>query len=301
MAKKKSPVKAARKPTKPAGRTAVKKVMSTPAKKKGSALKAKTTVAKRTATKVVKKAAKKAGKKVVKKTTPPASRTVPRKVVGKTAKSKPAGKKAAAKQAVAKKPVVKKEAAKKAIVKAAARRIDEPNRAKKQAPKTKVARPAPPAPKVSPAPPAPAPAPTPAPKPTPTAAPVKKRPAKERVVMEFYLNSSPNALYDLLSTPSGFSEWYCQDVDVRGDQYTFIWDGEREATTMIGRKLGEVIRFRRNDDDDPEAFFEFRVRIDAMTNEVCLVVTDHAWPDEVEETRNLWTSQIETLSRVLGA
>lgn len=119
--------------------------------------------------------------------------------------------------------------------------------------------------------------------------------------MEFYLNSSPNALYELLSTPSGFSEWYCQDVDVRGDQYTFIWDGEREETTLIGRKAPEVIRFRRNDDDDPEAFFEFRVRIDAMTNEVCLVVTDHAWPHEVDETRNLWTSQIETLGRVLGA
>lgn len=131
--------------------------------------------------------------------------------------------------------------------------------------------------------------------------PIKKRPAKERVVMEFYLNSSPNALYELLSTPSGFSEWYCQDVDVRGDQYTFIWDGEQEATTLIGRKLGEVIRFRRNDDEDPESYYEFRVRIDAMTNEVCLVVTDHAWPHEVEETRNLWASQIETLGRVLGA
>lgn len=119
--------------------------------------------------------------------------------------------------------------------------------------------------------------------------------------MEFYLNSSPNSLYELLSTPSGFSEWYCQDVDVRGDQYTFIWDGEREETTLIGRKLGEVIRFRRNNDEDPEAFFELRVRIDAMTNEVCLVVTDHAWPHEVLETRNLWTSQVETLGRVLGA
>jgi hypothetical protein len=86
----------------------------------------------------------------------------------------------------------------------------------------------------------------------------------------------------LISNPSGFSEWYCHDVDVRGDQYTFIWDQEREVTTLIGRKLGEVIRFRRNDDEDPEAFFEFRVRIDAMTNETALVVTDHAWPNEVD-------------------
>ncbi|HQW06175.1 MAG: hypothetical protein IPH05_04785 [Flavobacteriales bacterium] len=144
---------------------------------------------------------------------------------------------------------------------------------------------------------------SPAPRKEPTLvkSPPKKVPLKERVVMEFYLNSSPTALYDQLSTPSGFSEWYCQDVDVRGDQYTFIWDREREETTMIGRKQGEVIRFRRNDDDDPEAFFEFRVRVDPMTNEVCLVVTDHAWPDEVVETRQLWDSQIHELKRVLGA
>lgn len=224
--------------------------------------------------------------------------------------AKTASKKAAApKKVVAKKPTaVKKLAAKPAKKVAAppvkpARQTPPAERTKKVAPKVAEPRPGkvvPPA-KPAPAPPAPKAAPKPAAAARPTAPPAKKRPMKERVVMEFYLNSSPHALYELLSTPSGFSEWYCQDVDVRGDQYTFLWDGEQEETTLIGRKLGEVIRFRRNDDEDPEAFFEFRVRIDAMTNDVCLVVTDHAWPNEVEETRNLWTSQIETLGRVLGA
>lgn len=120
--------------------------------------------------------------------------------------------------------------------------------------------------------------------------------------MEFELRSTPTVLFELISTPSGFSEWYCNDVNVRGDQYTFLWDGEEEEeTTLIGRKAGELIRFRRNDDDDANAYFEFRIRIDAMTNEVALIVTDHAWPDEVEETRNLWSSQIAALMRVLGA
>ena len=129
----------------------------------------------------------------------------------------------------------------------------------------------------------------------------EKKPQKERVQLEFQMRSSPNMLYELISTPSGFSEWYCNDVNVRDDQYTFLWDGEEEETTMIGRKVGEVIRFRRNDDEDPNAYFEFRVRIDAMTNEVALIVTDHAWPAEVEETRTLWNSQIGDLMRVLGA
>ncbi|HRH36994.1 MAG TPA: START-like domain-containing protein [Flavobacteriales bacterium] len=124
---------------------------------------------------------------------------------------------------------------------------------------------------------------------------------KERVVMEFEAHSAPNVLFDLLSTPSGFSEWYCDDVDVRGDHYTFKWGNDEEAVTMIGRKAPEVIRFHRDNDDDEAAYFEFRIRIDAMTNEVALIVTDHAWPKEVEETRSLWASQIASLKRVLGA
>ena len=247
------------------------------------------------------------GKRPVGKTAAkPAAKVAPAKKskpVAPTKKAAPAKKAAVPAKAVKKAAPVKKvappaKAAAKAPAKVApAKAVKVALVAKKAAAPTKVAPPAPAkveVPKEAPAKPVAPVAKAPAPV-------VKKRPAKERVVMEFYLNSSPNALYDLLSSPSGFSEWYCQDVDVRGDQYTFIWDNEREETTLIGRKLGEVIRFRRNDDDDPEAFFEFRVRIDAMTNEVCLVVTDHAWPDEVDETRNLWTSQIETLGRVLGA
>ena len=49
------------------------------------------------------------------------------------------------------------------------------------------------------------------------------------------------------------------------------------------------------------AYFEFRIRIDDMTNEVALIVTDHAWPGDVENVRSLWSSQIANLTRVLGA
>ena len=288
---------AKKKPTAPkSGRSAAK-----PARKSKSAP-AKKTKPTRTAGK---KAA--AVKKVVAKKKAVAARPLkgaPARGGGKTpAKKVNAPKKVVAKKAAAVKKVAVKKAATKPVKKAAASPVKPARQAAPARPAknvtSKAAEPKPAVVAAKEGPASASPAPKAAPKPAPP--PVKKRPMKERVVMEFYLNSSPHALYELLSTPSGFSEWYCQDVDVRGDQYTFLWDGEQEETTLIGRKLGEVIRFRRNDDEDPEAFFEFRVRIDAMTNDVCLVVTDHAWPHEVEETRNLWTSQIETLGRVLGA
>ncbi len=272
MAKKKS-----------AGKSAIKKK---PAPKKGS----KTLGNKKPAKKVVAKK-----KPVVKKVVKAASVRKPvKKIVPKPAK------KASMKTVVQKKILAPKPSV---LVKTAAKPRSAPAVAKPAGSKTIAAKPALPPKKVQPvaspqakpaAPVAVAPRP-PAPK------PVEKRPLKERVTMEFELNSAPNVLYDLISTPSGFSEWYCDDVDVRGDQYNFKWGRDEEATTMIGRKAPEVIRFHRNNDDDEAAFFEFRIRIDAMTNEVALIVTDHAWPGEVEETRSLWSSQIAALMRVLGA
>ncbi len=238
------------------------------------------------AKKVVKKAtgkAKKAAPKVAKRPAPPAKKATKKAVAKPTAKApiakvplKPTAKPVASKAPAppTKKPVAKVPAPKVVVPKAA------PTPAK--APERK----------------APPPAPVAKAAPTPKA---EKRSLKERVIMEFEVRSAPNVLFDLISTPSGFSEWYCDDVDVRGDQYTFKWGGDEEATTMIGRKAPEVIRFHRNDDQDEASFYEFRIRIDAMTNEVALIVTDHAWPNEVEETRSLWASQIASLLRVLGA
>lgn len=130
---------------------------------------------------------------------------------------------------------------------------------------------------------------------------VLKRAAKERFSMEFYLRATPGSLYDLISTPSGFSEWFCDDVDVRGDMFTFRWGSDVQVAECLGRKAGELMRFQWVNEDDAGAWFELRIRIDPMTNETCLVVTDHAWPKDLEEAKALWGSQIHTLQRVLGA
>lgn len=128
-----------------------------------------------------------------------------------------------------------------------------------------------------------------------------KRPMKERFLLEFYLRATPSSLYDLISSPSGFSEWFCDDVDVRGDQFTFRWGNDEQVAQCLSRRFGELIRFQWANDEDPGSYFELRIRIDPMTNETCLVVTDHAWPKDMDEAKALWDSQIHTLQRVLGA
>lgn len=133
--------------------------------------------------------------------------------------------------------------------------------------------------------------------------PTLKKAKKDRYQLEFYLNATPASLFDLISTPSGFSEWFCDDVDVHETRYVFKWGAEQETAICLANKYHELMRFRweEEEEEDPNSYFELRIRVDGMTNETCLVVTAHAWPQDVEESKALWQSQIQTLARVLGA
>ena len=47
---------------------------------------------------------------------------------------------------------------------------------------------------------------------------------REKFELEFPIHASPKLLHQYLSTPSGLSEWYADNVNSRGELYTFIWD-----------------------------------------------------------------------------
>ena len=51
---------------------------------------------------------------------------------------------------------------------------------------------------------------------------------KTRYEIEFPINSSPQLLYQYISTPSGLSEWFADNVNSRGEFFTFIWDDSEE-------------------------------------------------------------------------
>ncbi len=125
---------------------------------------------------------------------------------------------------------------------------------------------------------------------------------KEKIQLEYVINSSPKILYDHVSTPSGLSKWFADDVNVNGNEYVFIWEGEEQRAVVTGRKIGSYIRFRWQDEDDEDEkyFFEFKVVKDDLTGDIVLLITDFAEEDEKEEVIELWDSQIEDLMQVLG-
>lgn len=119
--------------------------------------------------------------------------------------------------------------------------------------------------------------------------------------MEFVVKASPKMLYKFLSTPSGLAEWFADNVNSRGKYYSFIWDGSEENATLISKKADKYIRFKWDEDEDEESFFEFKLEIDDLTNDLSLIITDFAFEDEIEESKMLWESQVNSLLHAIGS
>ncbi|MEJ6795663.1 MAG: START-like domain-containing protein [Flavobacteriales bacterium] len=126
---------------------------------------------------------------------------------------------------------------------------------------------------------------------------------KEKYEMEFLVNASPKIIYNCLSTPSGLSEWFSDDVNIKSDVFTFLWEGSEEQAKLLTKKRDEFVKFQWVSDAKAglKTYFELRIKIDAMTNERAIIVTDFAEADEMEEAKALWESQISELKHILGA
>jgi uncharacterized protein YndB with AHSA1/START domain len=126
---------------------------------------------------------------------------------------------------------------------------------------------------------------------------------KVQFQMEFEVKSSTHILYNMIATPSGLSEWFADNVNIKGDNYTFVWDGSEEVAKLIASKKGEFVRFQWEDDfeEGNKCFFEVKIKIDELTNDKALMITDFAEDDEVDEAKLLWGNQIAELKMVIGS
>ena len=120
--------------------------------------------------------------------------------------------------------------------------------------------------------------------------------------MEFPIKVSQKLLFQYISTPSGLSEWFADNVNSRGEIFIFIWNDSEESAKLIRKINNEKIQFQWLDDEETDYYFELRIQFDEITKDVSLIVTDFAEDeDEVEESKLLWTNQISDLKKVLGS
>lgn len=126
---------------------------------------------------------------------------------------------------------------------------------------------------------------------------------KVKYELEFPINASPSLLFQYISTPSGLSEWFADNVNSRGEYFTFIWNDSEEKARITAKKTGERIKFRWLDDDnkDTEYSCEIKIMEDEITNDVSLVISDFAFQEDLKEAEQLWENQISELKHVIGS
>jgi START-like superfamily domain len=136
-------------------------------------------------------------------------------------------------------------------------------------------------------------------KPVPKIAEVKP---KGLYSIEYEMNSSPDVLFEFISTPGGLEKWFADRVYIIESNFVFNWeDGEQRQAKQVGIKEKDWVRFHWLDEPE-KRYFEFKIVIDDLTSEVALIVSDFADnPAEQEESTRLWNQQISDLHHSIGS
>ena len=126
---------------------------------------------------------------------------------------------------------------------------------------------------------------------------------KKSYSIEYDFHASKQMLFQYLSTPSGLGEWFADNVNSRGETFTFIWDDAEEYATLLQKKNNERVRFQWAEDKEEgnPYYFEFKIQVEDLTNDVSLIITDFAEEDEMEESKMLWDNLISSLKQILGS
>jgi len=117
--------------------------------------------------------------------------------------------------------------------------------------------------------------------------------------MEFLFKASPAIVYKFLTTPDCLIRWFCDKVDINQDIYTFTWDGADEEADLVDDFEEEYLKFRWHGADETE-FLEFKMYITEVARDTVLEIHDWCDDDEVEEMKQLWSSQMERMRQEMG-
>lgn len=118
--------------------------------------------------------------------------------------------------------------------------------------------------------------------------------------LEFDMKATPIAiLWDYISNENGLKQWFADDVKIKDREYSFKWKGYSQEARLVGMRKGLAIKLQWLDSSE-KIYFEMRILTSEMTDNIVLQVIDFAEEDELEESKDLWRSQIDTLRRVIG-
>ncbi len=125
---------------------------------------------------------------------------------------------------------------------------------------------------------------------------------RQRIELEFPMHCSANTLYTYISSPSGLSSWFADDVSVKGNNYTFKWDdGEIQEAELVKSLNRKLVKFRWVEGPNMNECLEFIIHKDEVTDDLALIVCDYSDDDNIDEFEMVWESQVQNLKKQIGA
>lgn len=124
--------------------------------------------------------------------------------------------------------------------------------------------------------------------------------SKIQFELEYLVHSSAHILYNCISNPSSLEEWFADSVNQKGESFQFKWDDEERKAKLLSSKKNQFIRWQWDEKEFANTYFEMRIKVDEMTNEVALIITDYCDEGDEEDAQMLWDLAIDDLHRVIG-
>ncbi|MCH8331240.1 MAG: hypothetical protein IH946_07645 [Bacteroidetes bacterium] len=123
---------------------------------------------------------------------------------------------------------------------------------------------------------------------------------RKQYELEYIIRSSPQILYNFISTPSGLAQWFADNVDLNKEVFSFFWEGTEERAVILDSEEDRFIRLQWEDGVVDE-YFEFSIRNDDITGDTALMINDFADEKEIESQTLLWNSQVKMLMERIGS
>ena len=128
---------------------------------------------------------------------------------------------------------------------------------------------------------------------------------KTKFITEFEVKASQKIIFPYLSTASGLSQWFADDVNINEDKvYSFLWDGEEHKARKINQQANISIHFEflpetAADEADPN-YIELKLNVNELTQSVFLHITDYSDFDDQEEQQAMWENMVHSLKERIG-
>jgi len=117
--------------------------------------------------------------------------------------------------------------------------------------------------------------------------------------LEYIFACSPSMLHKFLTTAEGLKSWFCDDVLIEKERYTFNWERETEKAILSEDHVKSNVQFEWTERKAPESTL-FEIIRSPITRETILKVATTCDDSLQEEEEIYWNNIINDLKGATG-